>query len=606
MWLYSPGNLQRTRMSRSLILKPGGACRLPSVVVFVDCEPCVSSGSGSTSVSTHSFSAGYATVCRLSGGKVDSKISIAFKEPSTFWNLLEKNRDKEKATWVFGHNIGYDLTLLGFWDWLASVDATLVSCCIDDPPTLITLRWRKRLVKFVDVMNYWRLSVRDLSLSCLSHPREDRQRSGLQSFEPGNCQHDVEVIESCMLRLISHLSETRCCSLRPTAASLSWAVYRKSFQPTTLSVSLGHMERTLARSAYFGGRVSVFASGLIREEVHGLDCNSMYPAVMKDNIYPCRLLSHPCGMRPADLRAALKDYDAIATVDLWPGEYPYPCRTASGIDYVRGVATATLAGDELRLAGNRADIKAVRDCYLYDRADLFSSFVSHYFVRKTDAAKAGNRADLMIYKMILNCLHGKFAQRGHNWVPTPEIIARGYYAYWWHKRSGASTVIRHRSIAGVVEAQEEGEQPKHCFPAISACITAAARVVLEKDISAAGPHNVLYCDTDSLHTLGDGLNMLTRVGRMDAAKLGHYRVLVSGDSAHYYGRQHYRIGDHRVCSCIKPDSVEISDGVYLQDSYQGVERCLETGTLNRVNVSRRVIDMNQRSRDAKKNYVRCG
>lgn len=592
-------------MSQTLTLKPGGACRLPSVVIFVDCEPTVSGSGTCSSQQTHSFGYGCASICRLSNGELSSKTLIRFNQPSVFWTALEKNRDRDKCTWVFGHNIGYDLTLLSFWDWLPNSGATLVSCCLDDPPTIITLRWSRRLVKFLDVMNYWRLSIRDLASSNGHSFSEDPQRSGRQSSDAGNCQHDVEVIESCMLRLIAHLSETRCCSLRPTAASLSWAVWRKSFQPKPLQVSLGQRERYLARQAYFGGRVSAFALGSIKETVHGLDCNSMYPSVMKDELYPCRLLSHPCGVRPADLKAALKDYDCVADVDLWPGQYPYPTRTAGGIDYVVGLRRAVLAGNELRLACSCADVRKVRDVYLYERADLFSSFVTHYYKAKQLAVATGNRADTMIYKMILNCLHGKFAQRGHKWQPDHETIARGYYGYWWHKRRGSGAPVRYRSIAGVVERQEEAEQPKHCFPAISACITANARVRLESDIQLAGTHNVLYCDTDSLHVVDDGFARLGRSDRTGSDNLGRYRVVVTGADAHYYGRQHYRIGDHHVCSSIKPDAVEISDGIYLQDAYQGVERVLENGFLDRVNVSPRVIDMNARSRDAKKNFIYC-
>lgn len=592
-------------MSRTLTLKPGGACRLPSVVIFVDCEPVVCGGSQYGQCQMHTFGVGCASVCQLSDGKLEKRTFVEFNEPLTFWKLLEKNRDKEKATWVFGHNLGYDLTLLGFWDWLAASDATLASCCLDDPPTIITLRIRKRLIRFVDVMNYWRLSLVDLARGVSQAESYGSGPLPGSNYEPGKCQRDVEVIETCMLRLISHLSETRCASLRPTAASLSWAVWRKSFQPKTLQISLGAMERSLARAAYFGGRVSAFALGSIRETVHGLDCNSMYPSVMKDELYPCRLLSHPCGMRPADLRSALKDYDCVASVDLWPGEYPYPARTGSGVDYVRGIPHAVLAGNELRLACDRADVKAVRNCYIYERSDLFTSFVTHFYRRKCEAVAAGNRADTMILKMILNCLHGKFAQRGHKWQPAPDTIARGYYGYWWYKRRGEPTPVRYRSIAGIVERQKEGEQPKHCFPAISACITANVRVVLERDIQLAGPHNILYCDTDSLHVLDDGFARLGRCNRSSPDILGRYRVVVTGQDAHYYGRQHYRIGDHYVCSSIKPDAVEISDGIFLQDAYQGVERVLENGTLDRVNVSPRIINMNRRSRDAKKNFVYC-
>jgi DNA polymerase type B, organellar and viral len=587
-------------MARSITLSRGGRCSLPSVVVFVDCEPCVTCTQDGTGSKIHSFGAGYASSCRLRDGQLVDKACISFKKPWMFWKLLDDVKDSTKATWVFGHNIGYDLRLLGFWDWLPASGAELVNSVLEDPPTIITVRLGRRLIKFVDVMNYWRLSLVDLARGVSPAESDGLRRPPGSAYEPGNCQRDVEVIESCVLRLIGLLSDTQCCSLRTTAAAVSWATFIKCFLTKPLSISQDLRARSLERKAYFGGRVSCIASGLITEPVIGLDCNSLYPSVMSTNLYPCRLISHPCGLRPAELKAALRYYDAVAECSLCGGEYPYPMRTSAGVDFVRGCPTAILAGDELRTAINRCDVTKIRDCYIYERADLFSGFVKHFFAAKTAATAAGNRADVILYKMMLNSLHGKFGQKGRQWTPAPGVMARDYYDYWWHKSTARPAPVRMRSVAGNVEAKEIGRDPRHCFPAISAAITANARVVLENDIQSAGPHNVLYCDTDSLHTLSDGQRRLARVGRLDGTALGSYRTVVSGQSAHYYGRQHYRIGNHTVCSSIKPTAQEIADGVYLQDAMMGIERSLETGVHSQVIVSRRIVDMSGRSRDARR------
>jgi len=359
----------------------------------------------------------------------------------------------------------------------------------------------------------------------------------------------------------------------------------------------------LERLGYYGGRVEVRHIGLVNEPVYQLDINSLYPTVMLENQYPCRLISHPYGLRPAELKHALRYYDAVAECDLRPGEHCYPYRSGVSVSYVRGAVTTVLAGNELRAAFDRCDVARIKSCYLYESADLFSTFVRHFWPLKQAATKAGNWADELIYKMLLNCLHGKFAQKGRTWNPAPTVMARGYYDYWWHKMAGRPAPVRVRSVAGCVEARVPGEDPRYSFPAISACITANARVCMASDIATAGYHNVLYSDTDSLHTLRPGLDRLVSVGRVDGSKLGSFRVVASGESACYWGHQHYRIGDKFVCSSLKPEAIEVADGVYLQDAVAGVERTLETGRLDAVVVSSRTVDLSGRSRDARRQAV---
>jgi hypothetical protein len=256
----------------------------------------------------------------------------------------------------------------------------------------------------------------------------------------------------------------------------------------------------------------------------------------------------------------------------------------------------------LRVAANSGAIRAVHEVALYRRADLFSGFVKHFFAAKQAAVKAGNQADAMIFKMMLNSLQGKFAQKGRMWSPAPHILSKGGYAYWWQIVSHAPGAVRCRSIAGKCEQRVVGPEPRHAMPAIAACITANARVRLDKDIKTAGIQDVLYCDTDSVHTNVHGRDRLDALGRLHPHELGKLRELHAGDNAYYWGRQHYRVGDKFCCSSLKPDAVEVSDGVYLQDAVTGVERSLETGLLDRVAVAKRTINMNARSCDAVNAY----
>lgn len=581
--------------SRQITLRPGGGHSIPERCIFVDVEPVISQARAPHGVKVHRFGVGYASVCSLSSGELYRSVGVNLECPDDFWKFLATKRDLHKCTWVFGHNLGYDLTLLKIWDWLDSGAATLVDCVLEDPPTIITVRMGKRLVKFVDTLNYWRLSVPDLA-KCMQSTRVDMvQGLSRQSPDSEVCKWHVSVIEQAVLRLIHRTSEMLHCSFRATAASLSWAAWKSCFLAKKLPLHSQPLARKLERASYFGGRVLVERVGSIREPVSVLDVQSLYPSVMATSDLPCRLVKHTRLLKPAELAAALRDYDAVADVSLGYGCYNFPVRTAGVPDFSNDPGRTCLAGDELRLAANSGQIRYVHEATLYQRCNIFASFVRHFWRLRKSATEAGNRADAMIWKLFLNSLYGKFAQKGRRWSDAPHIFSRGRYKYWWHTLAGSKSFVRCRDLAGKVETEETGPEPQQAAPAIAAAITANARVRMETDFHICGAANVLYSDTDSIHTLLPGRERLERVGRVRAGVLGFLRQVTHGHNATYWGRQHYKVGNTLVCSGLKATAVEVSDGIYLQDARQGIEHSLEMGNLSEVVVADRFVDLSDRS-----------
>lgn len=593
-------------MSRTITLKPGGGNAIPERVICFDVEPYVRPGHSNTGAVVHTFGCGYVSVCRLSSGNLVDRTGAHLALPVSLWDILERSRDKHKCTWVFAHNLGYDLTLIGFWDWLVRSGAELVSCVLEDPPTVITIRLGRRLIRFVDILNYWRLSVADLAAGLSSPVERNVNNADLQTDPHSNCKYHTEVIEQCMLSLIRRVSEMSLCSFRATAASLSWSAFVKCFLGAPLSISCSTSSRQLERAAYYGGRVQCSRLGFVPEKVTVLDANSLYPSVMADHEYPCRLLKHHRGLRPSELRAALEYYDGVADVELDSLHFPVPVRSVSGTVYMHGACRTSLAGDELRHAARTAGIRRVYEASLFERRDLFSGFVTHFYDLKARATAEFHPADVMIYKLLLNSLHGKFAQKGHTWQHDKTIQTSKPYHYWWKSTANVPGYLRCRAIAGRVEKRLPGPDPRQCMPAISAAVAANARTVLEQDISLAGSSNVLYCDTDSLHCVDRGKRRLETVGRIAPGAIGCLREVVSGSTAYYWGHQYYRVGGTIVCSGLKPTAQQVADGLYLQDAVTGIERTLETGILNQVVVSQRLLNMSERSNAAHRTYLGSG
>lgn len=589
-------------MPQPYILKPGGAASIPDRVVFVDTEPVVCRSSGDDRRRTHRLGVGVADCCYLSGGSLVDCERLVFTRQFTFWAWLDEVRDRHKATWVFAHNLGYDLTLLGFWDMLTAGSDTLVTAVLEDPPTILTIRRQGKLLKFVDVLNYWRLSVTDLACGLSSPHDEERSYRDLHHPDADHCCYHVEVIKRCILNLIATVRETSLCSLRTTAASLSWGAFVKCFLGTKLRPHGNAYAKLLERKAYFGGRVGARSIGFVPEPVTILDANSLYPSVMLSEQYPTDLFTYTEMISTGDLRRALEDFCCVAHVDLCNGHPMFPRQSVAGVSYSDRAGTFYLAGPELVAAYRAASVKRVYAAALYHRSDLFSGFVTHFYRLKTAAAREGNKPLLMLWKMFLNCLHGKFAQRGRKWVRDRSIVAPFQYGYWWHHVIGQGKPIRCRVIAGVVERRADGPEPTAAFPAVAATCTAAARCVLANYLDLAGSSNALYWDTDSVHTLAAGRARLAAAGYLDSYAIGKLKEVCSGADAYYWGHQHYRVGNHFVCSAIKPTALQVADGVFLQDARAGVESVLQSQALNEVSVVDRVIDTNPRGRHVRPLY----
>lgn len=592
--------------SRQITINPGGGSSVPRLVVCIDVEPAVRAIQLHGALECHTFGIGHASVSWLRRGTCVDHALARIRSPFGFWSLLDECRSRHECTWVFAHNLGYDLTLLGFWDWLSRGPAQLVDAVLADPPTVITVRWGRRLVRFVDVLNYWRLSVMDLA-SATGQASDSRAGDlGRQSTPEERVKSHVEVIERCILGMINHVATTGCCSFRATAAGMAWATWTKSFLGRSLVISLDQRERDIARKAYLGGRVQLRSTGKCRERVTVLDVDSLYPSVMVDRPYPCRLVKRTGQMRPADLRSAQRYYDCVACVDLVGAPGHLPVWHAGRPVYSGGSGLSYLAGAELALALATCSVARVHAACLYQRDDLFTGFVRHFHAAKTSARVRGDSVSECWAKMMLCSLYGKFAQRGHQWQAAPDVFARGHYAYWWHKEQGSPRPVWARSIAGRVELNRQGPEPRHSFPAIAAHVTAAARIAMEHDIVMCGRDNFLYSDTDSVHCYDDGVDRLAGAGRIKPGCLGALRKVYQGADAEYYGPRHYRVGDHWCLAGIKATATEVADGVFLQDAFSGVERTLQTGALDTINVAQREVRLNGRSHQAQRQYVPIG
>jgi hypothetical protein len=567
--------------------------RSPKTMIFVSVVPDIHPVEAPHMARIHRFGAGHACRVILRAGRTTDRVERAFSSPEEWWGLLETWRDKKQCTWVLSYNAGYTFTLLKLWDQLLEPCDQVISCVLEDPPFVLKVRRKGRIICYTDALNYWSLPLWQLSQSTSCPLPKPQFRTLPTPPQADLLPTYVRVLEESILGLVGQVVGEGICSWKPTAAGLAWDTYFKAFNTQPIYVHHHPQARDLERACYFGGRVQVFRRGFVPEPVSVYDFNSLYPSVMTSVPMPSRFLNYRENTDVNDLKSVIGDLTACAHVRLRGGAGPVARRAGGLVVCADRAGDAYLCGRELELALARGCVRAVHSRALYRADHLFDSFVRHWYAAKLDARIRGDRAREATAKIMLNSLYGKFGQAAKRWTYDSSAFAPAPYSYWWSANPQTHRVARMRSVAGRCERDAGPAHAANAVVSIAACVTSAGRAVLQGALAATGPDSLLYTDTDSVHCVRPGPRRLRAAGLVGDDGLGQLRLEGTYPTAYYWGRQHYRVGDDIVCSAIKPTAVEVAHNMYLQEAQNGIQTTLETGHLDEVVVSGRVVERNR-------------
>lgn len=298
-------------------------------------------------------------------------------------------------------------------------------------------------------------------------------------------------------------------NLRLTCASTALAVFRIGFLDYEI-ITPGRRERDFTRLAYQGGRTEFVGMGTTEphtictfEGVNKYDVISMYPAIMKRDLYPIK----PGFWSKRD--ATCRDSYGVIRPGCYrvrynqqSGQVPLlkarlPDGTVSKDAAWQGETYATYL--ELRELESTGGTVEIIEGVVYENdamVPLFERFVSSLYAWRLEAEAHGNFALKLVIKLIMNNLYGKFGQG-----ETGESLAALTEAQTDELRERGAVLRPLPDLGDDVYAVTEEIHNGNAFPAIAAFVTGGARVRL---LSMVNRERVplIYCDTDSFHTQG--------------------------------------------------------------------------------------------------------
>lgn len=499
----------------------------------------------------HVFGTGHAVASYLSGGEQVEQAEAKLSRPEDLYQFIARHAARDRSTWIYAHGLVYQLTLVGYWDYVTRGDEKFLWGVLEDPPSIVCGVKGRCLRKWVDTANYWRIPQWQMTDLCGS--AVDAAPSG--TTRPASVGTVAQTVSRGLARLLTDtirsLAHSRACTWQYTASSLAWACYRNSFLDAPIYLH-GHSDALmLERQSLFGGRLQVLRSGWIESVTYALDVNSLYPYVMATRPMPCKLVSWQETATLGELREAIRGYHCIAQVHAMAPPYPLPLRRSGQVVYTTEDDWYTLSGAELSAVVRDGAVTAVGQLARYETADLFSRYVADLYPQKILAKREGRIADYELTKMMLNGLSGKFAQLSRRWDVDPGIPCPDRWAYFWAARPGDLCPRRCRALDGVAQVEVDAQEKRDSFPAVTAAITSGGRQVLAGVVHDAGPDEVYYLDTDSVHVSGRGRARLDALGWIESMRLGALKEVVTGADAYYWGPKQYRVGDHWVSNVLR-------------------------------------------------------
>lgn len=539
-------------------------------IIFVDTE--TRNEHGKVEAGEHRLWFGVALYSRFRDAKSNHQSSfdsLKFTTPYKFWNWTIKKLGKNDTIYILAHNWNFDGNILDSVRQLEHVGFEN-SLYINEgrPPVIIRFKREQQRIVLIDNLNYFRTSLAALGDS-LGYPKREQPKTDDLSAWLSYAWHDVKILRLAFLTFRSFILENDLGTLQSTLASQAMTAYTHKFYEGNILIHSDRRALQLEREAYKGGRTDSFFRGRVNERVYKVDINSMYPAIMKNELFPYWKMSYhyPSEHALDYLQRHLDNNLAVvAKVDIETNEECFGVKAklpqlGQRLIFPVGRFTTTLTTPELKYALHNGYIRKVYDSAIYKRTDLFSSFVDYFYSERQNFNRAGNLSFSYLCKILLNSLYGKFGQTGRKWIPSLEAFAKD--AVYISDSEG--NIKRVRTILNNKQELSTESESENSLPVIAAEVTGYARMYLWMLIKRAGQENVYYVDTDSLFVNRQGFDRLSPY--IDETALGMLKLEGVSDDTTFQGPKHYSFSNKETIKGIKRNAKRLAEFQFEQDRF---------------------------------------
>lgn len=439
---------------------------------------------------------------------------------------------QDKSTWLYAHNVAFDLVTTNLAVYLASLGWELSSrhalsgaspwLIMHKGKQVIPARGRPGTRGYVRARTKWQhtltiadtFSLMPVPLATLAaYAEEDKPPLPAddddQAVWLARCWADVRILTWALRTLMDWWESNDLGKWSVSGAACGWNSYRHKIGRKDVTIDPDPDVLAWEHRAIYGGRRDIFRCGQLPEGRYAeLDFTAAYPTIAATQLLPAKRMGRLTPAIASAILAGRCRYGMLAQVELETDIARWPLRALGRVFYPVGRFRTWLAGPEIAEAERLGCLRAVLDGWFYAMSDHMQPWASWVLaLLNADDLIAPGPARIFL-KGIGRSVCGKWAQRGWQTEAFPGPPGDGWsYEECFVAGSEASASIT--ALAGRHYLSVADQESEHEFPAVLAYIESHCRLRLARVIDSSPPGAVIQCDTDgvmaSLTALEDGL-----------------------------------------------------------------------------------------------------
>lgn len=426
-----------------------------------------------------------------------------------------------KSTWLYAHNLAFDLVTTGLAAGLAAagwelsrgfgISATAPWLVMHKGRRISTRRRQGPAGPVASERVSWDHTLTITDSGSLMPARLADIAAGTQTVKPplpaddagldawyARCEADVDILAEALLTIMDWWDHQQLGRWSVSGPACGWNSYRHTIATGDVLISQDDDQLAVERAAVYGGRRDVFTTGELPPGRYAeVDFRSAYPMVAAHELLPRKCLGK---LTPAAAVAVLTgraSYGIVAEAEIVTDTPRWPLRIADRVFYPVGRFATTLAGPDLIAAHQAGALRRIGAGYLYSMSGHMQQWAR--WVLSVVAAGDGEVPGpvRIAAKHWSRSVIGKTAQRG--WRTDPWVGPPGEswsFEECFIAGSDASSTIT--GLAGTYYLSVADQPGTHEFPAVLAYVEAHVRHRLCQVIDAAPAGSVLQCDTDGM------------------------------------------------------------------------------------------------------------
>ena len=493
-------------------------------------------------------------------GSYEETETVIFWRITDFHFWLHEITKQYHTLYFVAHNMSYDITTAKIFKFLDIIGSKCIAFNPRHGNYFLHFANRYSRIIIIDSLNWFASSLEKLG-------KEIKFKKGIMPTKKGislqwikYCMRDVDIVSFAMRQLSQYLSQFGLGDLRITRASISFTIFRKKFHATNMLHVNNLIVLNLEYESYYGGRTEMFRHGILKDQPYFyFDFNSLYPSVMKKNLYSTKLRRHFINSDLAQLKRFIKNYGCIAKVKIKCDKPFFPKHLDGFTIFPIGTFVTTLTTPELKMALLHNMILKVYSLSVYQQQEIFTDFVEFFHKQKTLHKQQHKKIQTYFDKMILNTLYGKFGQKITSLKKLRGGIEEQYDAYD-EVDTEKRTITKIKVINHIKYKEKKNLVSNYAIPSIACEVTSYARMKLLDVFLKIGWDHVYYCDTDSILTDIQGKRIINKLFK--GHNLGKLVLENKSNYVELFALKDYNFGDRKRRKSIPFKSKKIKKNTY--------------------------------------------